>query len=145
MQVHEHLPDIVGLTRGEWVTHEWLIPGVVLAGTGLALLTILVRVLDVRVRRGLLLAVLVFAGGAVVVEGLGGLAIRTLPLEHPIRVAFPLWELLEEGMEMLGCIIALSVIIAHLRREGVLVLDRPVRRGERPSERPAGRRTLRST
>lgn len=125
VQVHEQLPELVGLARGEGLTHEWLLPGVILAGAGVAVLAVFLRPLDARVRRGLLVALLVYGAGAVLVEALGGLAVRTLPLEHPVRTAFPVWELLEEGLEMLGCVVALSVIVAHLRRDGVLVVDHP--------------------
>lgn len=122
VQVHEQLPELFGMSRGEGITHEWLIPGVIIAGLGVAVLTHFVRALDRRVRWGLFLALLVYAAGAVVVEGLSGIAVRELAPEHPLRTAMPLWEAIEESLEMLGCIVALSVILEHLQRRGVLVV-----------------------
>lgn len=126
VQVHEQLPELFGMSRGAAVTHEWLLPGVIIAGLGVAVLAYLVTALDRLVRRGLLLALLVYAAGTLVVEGLSGIAVRELAPEHPIRAAMPLWEAIEESLEMLGCIVALSVILEHLQRRGVLV----VRRGQ---------------
>lgn len=122
IQVHERLPALIGMRTGSLSTHEWLVPGGVLAGLGVIALVLLMRHLDRRVRRGMLLALMVYATGALVVEGLTGLAVRTLPIEHPIRVGVPVWELIEESLEMFGCIIAFAVVLSHLERSAVLVL-----------------------
>jgi len=120
ISVHERLPELVGLERDTLATHEWLIPGVALGLLGLGVLWVLGRALPSPVRRGLIVALIVYVTGAVVLEGLTGFAIRGLPLEHPVRAAVPVWELVEECLEMLGCILALMTVVSHLHRAGAI-------------------------
>lgn len=116
ISIHERLPELVGLERETLATHEWLVPGVALGLLGVAVLWRLGRALPAPVRRGLVVALALYVTGAVVVEGLTGFAIRGLPLEHPVRAAMPVWELVEECLEMLGCIVALMTVVSHLHR-----------------------------
>lgn len=125
VQIHEQLPDLLGMTRGDMVTHEWVIPGTIIAGLGGVVLLYLFQALERPVRRGLLVAGLVYAAGAIAVEAVTGLATRTLALDHPARAAFPVWEALEESLEMVGCILALGMIVDYLLRTGVLIVRPP--------------------
>ncbi|MGD8149739.1 hypothetical protein [Ornithinimicrobium sp. Y1694] len=82
---------------------------------------------------GLLMSMAVYGAGAVGVELLSGLAVRTLELEHPLRQLMPVWEWIEESLEMLGCVLALVVIVRHLERVGIVDVQRWRRTAETPA------------
>lgn len=54
--IHERLPVLLGMEHGSLPTHEWLLPGVLMALAALSALLVLVRPLPPQVRTGLLLA-----------------------------------------------------------------------------------------
>lgn len=124
ISIHEALPDLLGMGQGDLVTHEWLIPGVVIALAALAALVPLLRPLPRPLVLGLLLAMVVYGSGAVGVELLSGIAVRTLELGHPLRELMPVWEWVEESLEMLGCILAMAALLRHLERVGVVDVAR---------------------
>jgi len=119
IMVHERLPELFGIERQTMATHEWLLPGLIIGGIGVAVLWYLVQALDRPVKWGLLCGLVVFAFGAIVVEGFTGALTRQLSPEWA-RAAMPHWVLLEEVLENVGSIIALVTIFNHLDRTGVL-------------------------
>lgn len=119
ISVHETLPALLGMSTGTLVTHEWLLPGVAIALVALAALTVLLRPLPRPALLGLLVALVVYGAGAVGVELLSGMAVRGLPIDHPGRLLMPVWEWIEESLEMVGCILALATLLTHLERVGV--------------------------
>lgn len=138
ISVHETLPALLGMDTGSLVTHEWLLPGVGLALVALAVLTVLLRPLPRQVRLGLLVALVVYGSGAVGVELVSGMAVRGLEIDHPVRVLMPVWEWIEESLEMVGCIIAMASVLTHLARVEVYDPDRWQRSGALRSARRAG-------
>lgn len=119
ISIHEALPELLGMSQGDMATHEWLIPGVAIALIALLALTFLLRPLPRPVVLGLLLAMTVYGAGAVGMETLSGMAVRSLDMGHPIRDLVPVWEWIEETLEMLGCVVAFATILRHLERAGV--------------------------
>lgn len=142
ISIHEALPTLLGMGQGDLVTHEWLIPGVAIALAALAALVPLLRPMPRPLLLGLLGAMVVYGAGAVGVELLSGIAIRTLEIEHPVRQLMPVWEWIEESLEMLGCILAISALLQHLERIGVVDVARWRRLAQRSTRR---RRSARST
>lgn len=142
ISIHEALPSLLGMGQGDLVTHEWLIPGVAIALAALAALVPLLRPMPRPLVLGLLSAMVVYGAGAVGVELLSGIAIRTLEIEHPLRQLMPVWEWIEESLEMLGCILAISALLQHLERIGVVDVARWRRLAQRSTRR---RRSARST
>ncbi|WP_131104328.1 hypothetical protein [Ornithinimicrobium sufpigmenti] len=144
ISIHEALPSLLGMDQGDLVTHEWLIPGVAVALTALLVLVPLLRPLPRPLVVGLLLAMVVYGSGAVGVELVSGAAVRTLDIEHPLRQLMPVWEWVEESLEMLGCILAITALLRHLERMRVVdvarwrQLGRQARRPVRPAPRAAG-------
>lgn len=124
ISIHEALPELLGMSQGELVTHEWLIPGVAIALVALAALVPLLRPLPRPLVLGLLIAMVVYGSGAVGVELLSGMAVRTLEIDHPLRQLMPVWEWIEESLEMLGCILAIAALLRHLERVGVVDVAR---------------------
>ena len=124
IQVHERLPEFFMIERQSLSTHEWLVPGVVIAIVGTVALWVLVRSLDrpVRVALGTGLAVLLL--GAVVIEGVSGLDARS-PGTLPFSLSLPTWVLIEESLEVLGSMIVLVGVVSYLERAAVLHVDCP--------------------
>lgn len=130
VSIHEFLPEIVGIERGSFITHEWLIPGVVVALVGSISVGFFVSALPKPVPRRLLVALLVFFTGAFFFEGLAQFLFRSLGPEHWVsRYVAPLMNIPEEGLEMLGCLIAVRAIVQHLERSGMFT---PTRAGHGP-------------
>lgn len=135
--IHERLPVLLGMEQGSLPTHEWLLPGVLIALTALTVLLVLVRPLPRPVRGGLLLALLVYGSGAVGMELLSGLAVRQLDDGHLVRQLMPVWEWIEESLEMVGAVLAVATVLQHLERIGLGDAVRSARRaGGSPSPRP---------
>ena len=84
---------------------------------------------------GLLVAMVVYGSGAVGVELLSGIAVRTLEIDHPLRELMPVWEWIEESLEMLGCILAICALLRHLERVGVVDVARWRRLGRQAAAR----------
>lgn len=124
ISLHEALPELLGMDQGALVTHEWLVPGVAVALVALAALVPLLRPLPRPLVLGLLVALVVYGAGAVGVELLSGVAVRTLELGHPLRELMPVWEWLEESLEMVGCVLAVCALLRHLERVGVVDVAR---------------------
>lgn len=107
--LHERLGE-VGKAWKEWAgvalpTHAWVLPGAVLAAVGTACAVLWARRLPRDLRYGLLGALAVFLGGALVVETFNGWAHA-----NGHSVALGLGTLVEEGLEMTGCLVALAVL-----------------------------------
>lgn len=128
--IHERLPVLLGMEHGSLPTHEWLLPGILVALAALSALLVLVRPLPPQVRTGLLLALVVDGSGAVGMELLSGLGVRQLDSEHLVRHLMPVWEWIEESLEMLGCILAVGTVLEHLERVGLGQALRSARQAE---------------
>ncbi len=120
ISIHEALPDLLGRERGAGITHEWLLPGVIIGGLAVLTAGWFLRSLDRVVKRGLVMAAGLFFGGAVGVELLSGMAIRVLGPEHLLSRAMPIWEVIEESLELLGAGLALVVVLRHLEDRRVV-------------------------
>lgn len=103
-------------------TYQWVVPGVILGTVGLAGVALAARALPLRVRRGLGSAAVLYAVGAVGVEGLNG----WIQGRYGAGDLYRLSTALEESLEMVACLLAIGTITAGLRRNGPLLLP-PVR------------------
>ncbi|TNM67419.1 hypothetical protein FHN55_10185 [Streptomyces sp. NP160] len=128
------LADLLGVDAG--LRFSWVVPGVVVAavvGTGLLLVA---RGMAPRLRWRLVVAGAVYLLGALVVETVTGGMFRPAPpggLEPVQSTAYVLLNAVEEGLEMVGALLALRAVLLALRVAatpgGVVVdldPDRPV-------------------
>lgn len=130
-QLHERLNEPVRATGLQLPTYAWLAPGVVIALAGCLVLARAARRLPVFTRRRLGVALACYFLGAIVMEGVNGLfSGRWLDIE----LVFAAGTTVEESLEMLACILALTAIVDHLVS--------PVRRPG-PARLPASRAPLR--
>ncbi|MEI5098119.1 hypothetical protein RB200_05085 [Streptomyces sp. PmtG] len=111
--LHERLGE-VGKSWKEWAggslpTHAWVLPGALLAATGTVCAVLWARKLPRDLRFGLLGALAVYLGGALVTEAFNGWA-----LENGHRTVLMLGTLVEEGLEMGGCLVALAVLSRYV-------------------------------
>ncbi|MER5305993.1 hypothetical protein ABT039_41920 [Streptomyces lasiicapitis] len=107
--LHERLGE-VGKSWKEWAggslpTHAWVLPGALLAVAGTVCAVLWARKLPRDLRNGILAALGVYLGGALVTEAFNGWA-----LEHGHRTVLMLGTLVEEGLEMSGCLVALAAL-----------------------------------
>lgn len=104
---HEHLRVAGEALREVGIappTYAWVLPGMVVAALCVGAATPWLRSLPHLVRRRVLLAVLVFCGGALGVEALSGLV-------HELGGSLQVWAAItsvEEALEMLGVLLAVS-------------------------------------
>lgn len=111
VQVHERLALVAGFLPAT-PTYQWVVPGALLAVVGLTGLVATSRALPRPVRRGLALAIALYLGGAVGVEGVNGWVARTSGVGDLYRLS----TALEESLEMAGCLIAVATLLAHLQQ-----------------------------
>lgn len=109
VSLHERLGE-VGRSWKEWAggslpTHAWVLPGALLAAAGTVCAVLWARKLPRDLRNGLLGALAVYLGGALLTEAFNGWA-----LGHGHRTVLMLGTLVEEGLEMSGCLVALAVL-----------------------------------
>lgn len=110
------LADLLGVDAG--LRFSWVVPGVVVAavvGTGLLLVA---RGMAPRLRWRLVVAGAVYLLGALVVETLTGGMFRPAPpggLEPVQSTAYVLLNAVEEGLEMVGALLALRAVLMALR------------------------------
>ncbi|MEU5954719.1 hypothetical protein [Streptomyces sp. NPDC047525] len=109
VSLHERLGE-VGRSWKEWAggslpTHAWVLPGAVLAAGGTAIAVLWARKLPRDLRRGLLAALGVYLGGALLTEAFNGWAHA-----HGHSTVLMLGTIVEEGLEMGGCLVALAVL-----------------------------------
>ncbi|MGA4837650.1 hypothetical protein [Streptomyces sp. G45] len=117
VSLHERLGE-VGKSWKEWAggslpTHAWVLPGALLAVAGTVCAVLWARKLPRDLRYGLLGALGVYLGGALLTEAFNGWA-----LEHGHSTVLMLGTLVEEGLEMSGCLVALAFLGRYV------VLDR---------------------
>jgi hypothetical protein len=116
-QFHEGLTPLPGILGfGPLPTFEWLVLGIpitILAGAGLL---VVARRIDARLRRGLIIGGALFLFGALVLEGLGGLLMRSEGLADVVGLdaAVQLLLAVEEGFELAGVLVALAAVLAML-------------------------------
>ncbi|MFD9902868.1 hypothetical protein [Streptomyces sp. NPDC059063] len=109
ISLHERLGE-VGKSWKEWAggslpTHAWVLPGALLAAAGTVCALLWARKLPRDLRNGLLAALAVYLGGALLTEAFNGWA-----LENGHSTVLMLGTLVEEGLEMSGCLVALAVL-----------------------------------
>ncbi|MFF9900045.1 hypothetical protein [Streptomyces longispororuber] len=107
--LHERLGE-AGKSWKEWAgvalpTHAWVLPGAVLAVVGTACAVLWARKLPRDLRNGLLRALAVYLAGALLTEAFNGWA-----LENGHSTTLMLGTLVEEGLEMSACLVALAVL-----------------------------------
>lgn len=110
---HERLGE-VGRSWKEWAggslpTHAWVLPGAVLAVAGTVCAVLWARRLPRDLRYGLLGALAVYLGGALVTEAFNGWA-----LDGGHSTVLMLGTLVEEGLEMSGCLVALAALSRYV-------------------------------
>jgi hypothetical protein len=86
-------------------SHAWVLPGAILAAAGIVCAVLWARGLPRDLRWGLLGALGVYLGGALVVEAFNGWAHKN---DHSLTLM--LGTLVEEGLEMGACVVALAVL-----------------------------------
>jgi hypothetical protein len=111
--VHERLGQF-GTAWKDWAgvalpTHAWVLPGALIAVVGTVIAVVWARGLPRDLRNGLLGALAVFLTGALVVETFNGWAHT-----NGHSVALGLGTIVEEGLEMAGCIVALAVLSRYV-------------------------------
>jgi hypothetical protein len=121
-QLHEHL----GRLQSIWHTHgifyfAWVIPGAAfVALVGLAYLRFLAH-LPPLARRRFIVAGIVYVGGALVVEALGGWRAETMGMNNMTHSCI---ATVEEVMEMAGVALFMVALVRHLAGEdGDLALE----------------------
>jgi hypothetical protein len=106
--LHERLNGLVLSTGLTPRTFPWLIPGVFIAAAGFLLLVRVGRALPSPARRLLLLALTVYAVGAVGVEAVNGV------LREVRWLYYVMGTTVEEALEMAACILAIGAIVNQL-------------------------------
>lgn len=128
--LHEQLAllaDLAGVGGG--LTFTWVVPGALVALVVGVVLLLAARRLSRQLRVRLVVAGVVYLVGAVVVEAASSPLFTPTPegvAEAPAQsVAYVLLNVVEEGMEMVGALLALRAALALLRlastRRGLLV------------------------
>jgi xanthine/uracil permease len=123
--LHERLAKPVRSSGIDLPTYAWLLPGVALAAVGCLVLVKAARRLPPRIARRLGVALGCYFAGAIGMEAVNGLfSDRWLDLP----LLFAAGTTLEESLEMVACILAITALVDHL-------LDH-VSFGPRPDRRP---------
>ncbi|MEU6991003.1 hypothetical protein ABZ953_10160 [Streptomyces sp. NPDC046465] len=109
VSLHERLGE-VGRSWKNWAggalpTHAWVLPGALLAAVGTVCAVLWARKLPGDLRSGLLGALAVYLGGALLTEAFNGWA-----LENDHSTVLMLGTIVEEGLEMSGCLVALAAL-----------------------------------
>lgn len=109
VSLHERLGEF-GKSWKEWAgvslpTHAWVVPGALLAAAGTVCAVLWARRLPRELRVGLLSALAVYLGGALLTEAFNGWA-----HENDYSTVLMLGTIVEEGLEMSGCLVALAVL-----------------------------------
>ncbi|MFF3641736.1 hypothetical protein [Streptomyces sp. NPDC002564] len=109
ISLHERLGQ-VGKSWKQWAggslpTHAWVLPGALLAGAGTVCAVLWARRLPRDLRRGLLGALAVYLSGALLAEAFNGWAHA-----HGHSTVLMLGTIVEEGLEMSGCLVALAAL-----------------------------------
>ncbi|MEV8017993.1 hypothetical protein AB0O76_16945 [Streptomyces sp. NPDC086554] len=113
VSLHERLGE-VGKSWKEWAggslpTHAWVLPGAVLAAAGIVCAVLWARKLPRDLRHGLLAALAVYLGGALLTEAFNGWAHA-----NGHSTVLMLGTIVEEGLEMSGCLVALAVLCRYV-------------------------------
>ncbi|WP_181785910.1 hypothetical protein [Streptomyces phytophilus] len=119
-------------------SHAWVLPGAILAVAGVVVAVVWARRLPRDLRYGLLGALGVYLGGALVVEAFNGWAHKN---DHSLTLM--LGTLVEEGLEMGACVVALAVLGRYVVLEHDPVSGRitALLRSEREHSGRAGQRS----
>ncbi|OEV03494.1 hypothetical protein [Streptomyces oceani] len=123
--LHERLGE-VGQSWKEWAgvsppTHAWVLPGAILATAGTWCAVLWARKLPRDLRYGLLGALAVYLGGALLTETFNGWAHA-----NGHSTTLMLGTIVEEGLEMSACLVALAVLGQYVRLEHDPTTDRAV-------------------
>lgn len=118
--IHERFPALLGIESGSMATHEWLLPGVIVGAVGVTVLVLVGRGFPRSVRPWLVLGVVVYATGALGIEGVGGYLLREgIGGDFFRQVVFPASVVVEEAMEMLGVIVVNIALVSYLEWQGM--------------------------
>lgn len=105
--LHELLGRPLGALDVDIATYNWVLPGLVLALAGTAVLVHVGRRLPAAVRRRLATALGCYLAGAIGVEAFNGWV-------GPGGPVFTIGMIVEESLEMGACILAIVAIVDHL-------------------------------
>lgn len=109
--LHERLATPVRSSGLHLPTYAWLVPGAVIAAVGCLILVRAARLLPAPVVRRLGVALACYLAGAIGMEAVNGLfSDRLLDWE----LVFAAGTTLEESLEMIACILAITAIVDHL-------------------------------
>lgn len=113
VSLHERLGEL-GRSWKAWAgvalpTHAWVLPGAILAAAGAVCAVLWARKLPRDLRYGLLGALAVYLGGALLIEAFNGWA-----HERDYSLVLMLGTTVEEGLEMSGCLVALAVLSRYV-------------------------------
>ncbi len=116
ISLHERFGEL-GRSWKEWAgvslpTHAWVLPGAVLAAAGTVCAVLWARKLPRDLRYGLLGALAVYLGGALLTEAFNGWA-----HQNDYSTVLMLGTVVEEGLEMSGCLVALAVLGRYVMLE----------------------------
>ncbi|WP_053170422.1 hypothetical protein [Streptomyces sp. SBT349] len=116
ISLHERFGE-VGRSWKEWAgvslpTHAWVLPGAVLAAAGTVCAVLWARKLPRDLQYGLLGALAVYLAGALLTETFNGWAHH-----NGYSLVLLLGTIVEEGLEMSGCLVALAVLSRYITLE----------------------------
>lgn len=120
-------------------SHAWVLPGAILAVVGVVVAVVWARGLPRDLRYGLLGALGVYLGGALVVEAFNGWAHK-----NDYSLTLMLGTLVEEGLEMGACVVALAVLGRYVVLEHDPVTGRTTALLRSERAEPSGRAGARS-
>lgn len=115
--LHERYDEILGI-EVDIGTYGWVVPGLVVAVVGVCLLVAVGRGLPRSLQRSLLVALSLYLLGALGVEAFSGfLSIGNPGLQGWVKA---LLVAVEEGLEMVACVLAVTALLAHLEQRCVI-------------------------
>lgn len=115
--IHERFPQMFSI-EGDVGTHAWLLPAIPIVAAGLVGMGFFLRHLPGYMHRPLLVALAVYAAGAVVIEGLTGFLVDDLSGAWWDTIVFPATIAVEESLEFIGVMLVIRALVAHLDRLG---------------------------
>lgn len=117
VKIHEHLAGLMSVTLGvsAW---WWVVPGAIVAAVVVAVLLSLLRELPRSTARRLLVGLGAFVTGALLLEGISGLAYETGGRD---TAAYAVVSNLEELVEIAGIALVLRALALHLEGRSVFL------------------------
>ena len=113
------------MAEGDFARHAWLVPAIPIVLLALVVMARFLRHLPAYMRPVLLTGLAVFAAGAIVIEGLIGFIGDDMGGQWWDKVFFPASVALEESLELIGVVLVVAGIVAHLDRVGIFARPSP--------------------